>query len=206
MKSLGKENIIFCDNHLLVVDKPKGIATQPDLVELAKAWIKKTFKKAGNVFLEPVHRLDKPVSGLVLFARTSKALSRLQKMMRERAIRKTYRAKVEGGLSCVEGTLRHRLIHSDFHAKVDEKGKGAILHYRVIEVKGSHSLVEIVLETGRYHQIRAQFAAIGHPILGDRKYGSHTPFPKGIALHHQKIEFIHPVTQMHLTFKTISEK
>lgn len=195
MKPLDKKNIIFCDNHLLVVDKPAGIATQPDLVDAAKAWVKKKFNKPGNVFLEPAHRLDKPVSGLVLFARTSKALSRLQAMMRKREIRKTYFALVEGRLRDQEGTLKHRLVHDEFHARVDEKGKEAVLHYRVLSTQKKYTLVEVVLETGRYHQIRAQFSAVGCPIVGDQKYHSTHPFSEGIALQHQKLEFKHPISK-----------
>lgn len=202
MKPLDKKNIIFCDNHLLVVDKPVGMATQPDLEECAKAWVKKKFNKPGNVFLEPAHRLDKPVSGLVLFARTSKALSRLQAMMREREIRKTYLALVEGKLRDQEGTLKHRLVHDEFHARVDEEGKEAILHYRVLGTHKNVNLVEVVLETGRYHQIRAQFSAIGCPIVGDQKYRSTQSFPEGIALQHQKLEFKHPVTKEKILLET----
>lgn len=193
MKPLDKENIIFCDNHLLVVEKSAGIPTQPDLVDLAKAWVKKEFKKPGNVFLEAVHRIDKPVSGLVLCARTSKALSRLQEMMRKRTIRKTYIAIVEGKLP-QEGTLKHYLVHDEYRARIAPEGKEAILHYRVIGYQGNLNLVEVVLETGRYHQIRAQFSAIKCPIVGDEKYGSKRQFREGIALHHQMVEFKHPVT------------
>jgi 23S rRNA pseudouridine1911/1915/1917 synthase len=194
MKPLDKENIIFCDNHILVVEKPAGMATQPDLVDWAKSWVKEEFKKPGNVFLEPAHRLDKPVSGLVLFARTSKALSRLQAMMRERSIRKTYVALVEGKLS-QQGTLKHHLVHDEYRARISPEGKEAVLHYRVLETKGNLNLVEVVLETGRYHQIRAQFSAIKCPIIGDEKYGSKKSFPSGIALHHLQLEFVHPVTK-----------
>jgi len=194
MKSLDKENILYCDNHLLVVEKSPGMATQPDLVDCAKIWVKKEFHKVGNVFLEPVHRIDKPVSGLILFARTSKALSRLQQMMRDRTIHKIYLALLEGELQ-QEGTLKHRLVHDEYRARVAPEGKEAILHYHVCHRKGELTLVEVRLETGRYHQIRAQFAAIKCPIVGDKKYGSRKDFPEGIALHHYRMEFKHPVTQ-----------
>lgn len=188
--------VIYCDNHLLAVEKPAGIPTQPELEERAKAWVKKKFEKPGKVFLEPIHRLDKPVSGLVLFARTSKALSRLQALMRERKIKKTYLGLVVGNLTAAEGTLTHNLVHDEFRARVSKEGKEAILHYRVLTSRGSSHLVEIELETGRYHQIRAQFAAIGCPIVGDKKYGSRQEFSEaGIALQHRKMEFVHPVTQ-----------
>lgn len=190
MKHLDNENIVFCDNHILVIDKPAGIATQPDLERLAKEWVKDRFQKKGNVFLQPVHRLDKPVSGLVLFARTSKALSRLNTMMREKKIHKTYYARIEGSPPQIEGTLKHHLVHGEFKAHVSEKGKEAVLHYRVLK----NGVLEITLETGRYHQIRTQLSAIGCPIIGDKKYGSKKSFPEGIALHAGKLEFIHPVT------------
>lgn len=190
--------VVFVDNHLLVVEKPAGVVTQPDLVELAKAWIKKEYNKPGAVFLEPIHRLDRPVSGLVLFARTSKALSRLQEAMRQREIGKTYLALIEGAPPAEKGMLRHFLIHGDHRALVasqsEEGAKEAILEYSVRGRSGEHSLLEIVLHTGRYHQIRAQLSAIGCPVVGDHKYGAKT---KGetIALHHGSMQCKHPVTQ-----------
>ena len=203
--------IVFCDNHLLVAVKPGGISTQPhqegqaNLLDQAKAWLKKEFKKPGNVFLESAHRLDKPASGLVLFARTSKALSRLNEMMREKKIEKTYFAWVEGILVQKEGCLEHYLFHSEHRAKVvnlsHPQAKLAKLHYRAIDQKNGNTLVEIRLETGRYHQIRAQFAEIGHPIFGDTKYGSSLPWKKDqIALHHGQLRFSHPVTKEGLCF------
>jgi len=184
------DNVIYYDNHVLVIDKPPGIATQPNLEVEAKAWVKHKFNKPGNVFLEPIHRLDRPVGGLVLFARTSKALSRLQGAMRRRDISKTYVALVEKLPKELSGTLRHFLIHDEFRARVGPEGKESILHYRVI---GPNQL-EIELETGRYHQIRAQLSAIGCPILGDSKYGSRTFYEPGIALIHAHLIFDHPVT------------
>ena len=191
---------IYCDNHLLVLEKPAGIATQPDFHEIAKAWVKAKFNKPGNVFLEPIHRLDKPASGLVLFARTSKALSRLNEAMRERKMQKFYLAKVEGHTE-EEGVLEHFLVHGDFRAHVDPSGKKAVLRFRILKKTAHHSLVEIELETGRYHQIRVQFAAIGHPIVGDIKYGSSEK--KGtIALHHHCMKISHPTTAEELTFQS----
>ncbi|MBS0615641.1 MAG: RNA pseudouridine synthase [Verrucomicrobia bacterium] len=201
MKLLDKESIVFLDNHLLAVDKPAMVETQGELLTAAKQWIKDRFKKPGAVFLEPIHRLDKPACGIVLFARTSKALSRLQEEMRERRIKKTYHAIIEGTLPAKEGTLRHHLTHGEFRAHVDAKGKEAILHYSVIEKKGNKTLIEISLETGRYHQIRAQLGAIKCPILGDKKYGSHTDYSSGIALRHVCMELEHPVTKQPLSLK-----
>jgi len=192
------------DNHILVAEKPAGIATQPDFTDMVKVWVKKTYNKPGAVFLHPVHRLDKAVSGLVLFARTSKALSRLQAMMREHQIKKTYLALVEGKLPAKEGTLVHKLSHSTLRAKVDPNGKEAILHYKVIKQENDSTLLEIHLVTGRYHQIRAQLAAIGCPIIGDEKYGSKKPWPKGIALKATGLQFEHPVTKEVKNFNTIA--
>src|ERR1700722_3479334 len=204
-------HIVFCDNHLLVVFKPAGISTQPhsvnepNLLNQAKNWLKKEFQKSGNVFLEPAHRLDKPVSGLVLFARTSKALSRLHEMMRQRQVEKTYFAWVEGNLPQESGTLEHYLFHDEHRARIVKpshpQAKLARLHYVPIDWQVDRTLVEVQLETGRYHQIRAQFSAIGHPVLGDQKYGSTTSWKKEqIALHHGRMKFVHPVTKSLLCF------
>lgn len=175
---------------------------EPSLEEWAKKWVKKQFSKTGNVFLVPVHRLDKPVGGLVLFARTSKALSRLNEMMRNRKISKTYHARIEGKLPADSGSLEHALVHEEFHARVVDKdhpgAKLALLHYKLLE----EGLVEINLVTGRYHQIRAQLAAIGCPIRGDSKYGAETKAnPQMIPLSHVRLEFTHPVTKQPLNFQ-----
>ena len=150
MRFCGNENWgillkpIYCDNHLLVLNKPAGIATQPDFHEAARAWVKENFAKPGNVFLEPIHRLDRPASGIVLFARTSKALTRLNEAMRERKLCKIYLAKVEGQVS-EEGVLEHYLVHGDFRAFVDPNGKKAVLRYRRLKSTERYSLVEIEL-------------------------------------------------------------
>jgi 23S rRNA pseudouridine1911/1915/1917 synthase len=200
----GSEDIplepIYCDNHLLILEKPAGVATQPDFHEAAKSYIKEAFQKPGKVFLEPIHRLDKPVGGLVLFARTSKALSRLNEEMRERKIVKKYRALVEGVVE-EAGVLEHFLVHGSHKALVDPRGKRAVLRFRRLQVVNNQSLVEIELETGRYHQIRAQFAAIGHPVVGDVKYGAKTP-RAAIALYHYEMQLIHPTTKERLTVRS----
>jgi len=206
--------VIYCDNHLLIVSKPAGISTQPhegskdNLLDQAKDWIKKQFQKSGNVFLEVVHRLDKPVSGLVIFARTSKSLSRLQEMMRQYKIEKTYFAWAEGILPQEKGTLEHYLFHDEHRARVVDKShpqsKLARLHYVQIDCQKNKTLVEIHLETGRYHQIRAQFAYMGYPIVGDLKYGSKMLWKKdAIALHHGRLKFFHPVTKSALSFESL---
>lgn len=213
MKFCGKD-ILYSDNHLLIVNKPAGIPTQTEgsvekgLDFFAKEWIKETCQKAGNVFLEPAHRLDKPVSGLVLFARTSKALSRLQQMMRDREVEKNYYALIEGALPHKQGVLEHYLIHEEHRARVVPSSfpgaKQAILDYRLIETRGPLSLIEIKLETGRYHQIRAQLSVSKCPIVGDRRYGSFTPFHEGaIALHHGKLAFLHPVKKEQLEIESL---
>lgn len=198
-------NVVYSDNHVVVIDKPAGLLTQPSGTDqisaesLAKEWVKEKFNKPGKVFLEAVHRIDKPVSGIVLFAKTSKALSRLQQAMREKKTHKMYLAVVENLFKDPAGALEHYLIHDEFKAKVVSEStpdaKYARLKYKVLKTKGNLSLVEIELETGRYHQIRVQFSAIGHPIVGDTKYGSTTPFGNDeIALNHHRLQVAHPVT------------
>lgn len=202
--------VLYVDNHILLVNKPADLATQPiptsdeSLELLCKEWIKEQYKKPGNVFLHAIHRLDKPVSGIVLFARTSKALSRLNESMRQHEMQKVYLALVEGHLKKSEGHLEHYLVHGDHYAHLaTEKTAGAkraSLKYVVKEEKDDCTFLEITLETGRYHQIRAQMASIGHPVVGDSKYGSSKTYPKkGIALCHSQFSFPHPITKEQLT-------
>lgn len=205
---------LFEDNHLLVLNKPAGLLTQPSgtdqesLEQQAKAWLKEVYHKPGNVFLEAVHRLDKPVSGIVVFGKTSKALTRLNASMRAKQTRKIYWAWVEGSLVLDEGVLEHVLLHDDFHAQVVDhqhpEGKRACLTYRVLQRKKDRTLLEIELETGRYHQIRLQLATLGHPIWGDRKYGGQQSYESGaIALHHQRLQLPHPISQDWMTFEAL---
>jgi 23S rRNA pseudouridine1911/1915/1917 synthase len=197
MKQSANADVLLCDNHILIAYKPAGLLTQPDgtsapsLEEWAKGWVKERYNKPGAVFLHAVHRLDKGVAGLVLFARTSKALSRLNAQMRQGEIGRFYRAEVEGAVTPKEGTLTHLLAHGSHRAHVASHGKEARLSYRVIGEKGSSSLLEIELDTGRYHQIRAQLSASGHPIVGDQKYGSRSPPPIRLLCH--RLSFPHPV-------------
>jgi len=201
---LDTRDILLCDNHLLAVNKPAGVVTQPSgshadsLETRAKKWLKETFDKPGNVFLEAVHRIDRPVSGIVLFARTSKALSRLNKAVRDGDISKRYVAVVAGTMAPATGCLRHWLIHGSHRADVVTEGmagaKLALLSYRTLHEVSGGSVLDIELLTGRYHQIRAQLSAMGSPILGDQRYGSSTALPEGaIALHHRCLQIPHPV-------------
>lgn len=202
MKSYDRE-IIYCDNHLLVAVKYPGEIVQPDLQEELRQWVALRFDKLGRAFLEPIHRLDKPVSGLILFARTTKALQRLHAFLREGKIQKTYLARVEGFVQVEEASIEHFLRHGSFRAKVsntkDKKAKRAALSYKVLERNQKSSLLRVEIHTGRYHQIRVQFAQIGHPICGDSKYGSKYQASR-IALHHMQVRFKHPVTNEELTF------
>jgi 23S rRNA pseudouridine1911/1915/1917 synthase len=208
-------DVLYIDNHILVVIKPAGLATQPSLDNKeslegqAKAWIKEKYQKPGAVYLHAVHRLDKPVSGLVLFARTSKALSRLNGSMRAKKFIKKYTAVVEGNIRSTEGFLEHYLVHGDRKALVVNKdapeAKLCRLHYKVLQRQQKTTLVEIDLDTGRYHQIRAQFAAEGHPIVGDTKYGARPSgsSAKSIALHQGEMSFPHPTTKEEMTFSCL---
>lgn len=163
---------------------------------LKSGW--KKIQKPGAVFIHCIHRLDRPVRGLVLFAKTSKALSRLNELSRKGEIERIYVAEVEGILAQHQATLEHFLIHGEHHALVakanDKEAKKAILHYEVLCLKEHSTLVQITLETGRYHQIRAQFGAISHPVIGDAKYGGEG---RGDCIHLActKLQFIHPVTK-----------
>lgn len=213
MKLSDNAEVIFCDNHLLVANKPGGLLTQPDasgqpsLEDIAKTWVKHEFKKPGNVFLHAIHRLDKPVSGLVLFARTSKALSRLNEQSRNHEIQRVYLAEVEGILPMKEGRLDHYLIHGEHEALVVKQttpgAKHARLQYQVIRFLPHSTIVSIELETGRYHQIRAQFGAIGHPIKGDTRYGAKHNATI-IHLHCHKLAFKHPVTSEIIEIKSLA--
>lgn len=201
---LADSDILYHDNHLLAVCKSGGIICQASnehphsLEDEAKAWVKKACNKPGAVFLHVVHRLDLPVSGIVMMAKTDKALSRMMQAVREKQTKKRYLAVVEGVMPQDEMQLQHWLLHEQFRARVVKEGtkeaKQARLTCRVLERSKTHSLVEIELETGRYHQIRAQLSAIGFPIVGDVRYGAKTEFgAQQIALHHWKFVFMHPV-------------
>lgn len=204
--------IVFCDNQILLAVKPTGWLTQPNetktsnLETFCKEWVREKYKKPGNVYLHAVHRLDRPVSGLVLFARTSKALSRLNEEMRGRKIERHYLAEVEGHLAQSSGALEHLLTRKEHHTDVTDDGKVSKLTYTVVAKRAKTTLISIQLETGRTHQIRAQFSAIGHPIVGDVEYGSTSVAREGIALSCQKLAFFHPVSKEWMEFKVDSER
>lgn len=195
--------IRFADNHLLAVNKPAGLLSQDsgtglrNLEDWSREWVRADKGKSGAVFLNAVHRIDRAVSGIVLFARTSKALSRLNEDIRKRNCRKIYHALVEAKPSKPADQLIHWLTHEHHRAEVgSESSDGAqqaVLSYRVLKKTGDLFLLEINLVTGRYHQIRAQLAAVGCPIAGDEKYGAgKTAGAGGIALHHRRLEITHP--------------
>lgn len=199
--------VIYEDNHLLVLDKPANLPTmgvtadKASLLTEAKAYIKRKYAKPGNVYLGVVSRLDAPVTGLIVIARTSKAATRLNDQFRGRAASKVYWALVEDrpqppADTCVDWLRkdeRHHRVHIT-HAHQPE-AQEARLSYRTLGVYGSATLLEIELETGRKHQIRVQLAHRGYPIVGDLKYGSRVSFPTGIALHSRRLELTHPVRQ-----------
>ncbi len=201
-------NIIYEDNHLLVVEKPINIPTQEDntkdkdLLTILKEYIKEKYNKPGNVYLGLVHRLDRPVGGIMVFARTSKAASRLSEQVRNKTFKKTYNAVVIGNIN-KEGKLKDYLLKDEKKniVKVDKNGKEAILNFKKLDYKNNMSLVEINLETGRSHQIRVQMSHYGYPLFGDQKYNKTSKVGEQIALFAKRIEFIHPTTNELLTFE-----
>lgn len=201
--------ILYWDNHLLLANKPPLLVTQPtnghptSLETLCKEWLQEKLQKP-KVFLEAVHRLDREASGVVLFARTSKALSRLQEKMRAHSFTKIYYALIEEKPIPKRGIFEDYLKHGDFKAEIvsetDSGAKYALLEYELVKSGHGISLVKILLKTGRYHQIRCQFASRGYPLLGDKKYGSKKKF-LGVALHHTTLTFPHPVQEKVLTIE-----
>jgi 23S rRNA pseudouridine1911/1915/1917 synthase len=204
-------DVLYEDNHLLALNKPAGIPTQgaeaerTSLLSLAKGYIKGKYHKPGNVYLGTVSRLDAAVSGVIVFARTSKAAARLTEQFRDRTVRKIYWAIVAGhpapDATCddwlAKDELRHRMRVVEAQSTAAAKAR---LTYRRLKPIGRSWLLEVTLETGRKHQIRAQLAARSLPILGDRKYGSRQAFPGGIALHSRLLQLVHPTRGEPLTF------
>jgi len=205
------EKVIYVDNHIVAVIKPTGLLTQTDrngdesLIDQTRQWIKKKYNKPNNIFLSLVHRLDRNVSGVVLFARTSKAASRLCKQFREGTTKKYYRAIVLGKLKQARATLVHYLrkgksLKATVFPRETPTAKRSELSYEVIDLLGKNTLVEVILSTGRFHQIRAQMAFIGHPIMGDIKYGASIPLlNQEIALYACKLVFNHPISNEEIT-------
>ena len=200
--------VIYEDNHLIAVNKTCSEIVQGDktgdapLSEIVAQWLKEKYNKPGNVFVGVTHRLDRPVSGLVLFAKTSKALSRFNEMFRVGEVKKTYWAIVKQRPEKEEAELVHYIVRNEKQNKSfpydTEKpnSKKAILHYKIIGRSDNYYLLEIDLKTGRHHQIRCQLAKIGCPIKGDLKYGFPRSNPDGgISLHSRKATFIHPVSK-----------
>lgn len=203
-----KNRILFEDNHLLIINKRTGELAQGDktgdkpLIESLKEFIKIRDKKPGNVFLGLIHRLDRPTSGILVFAKTSKALTRMNELFKTREVQKKYWAITEGKPSKNFERLEHYLKKNPKNNKVSvyinptPEAKKAILEYMLIGHLDNYSLLEVDLFTGRSHQIRSQLGFIGHPIKGDLKYGSKRSNPDGsISLHARSLEFIHPVTK-----------
>lgn len=172
--------VLYEDNHLIAVYKPAGVLTQADIsgqpciMDEIKEYLKEKYKKPGNVFLGMVHRLDRPVAGVIVFAKTSKGASRLSQQIRLHEVEKIYHAVVSGELKEKRGIIRTNLEKDENQKKahVSDNGKEAELSYEVVKSSGKYTLAKIKLETGKFHQIRAQFASIGNPIVGDNKYGS----------------------------------
>ncbi len=206
--------VLYEDNHLLAINKATGTLVQGDstgdvpLVELGKDYLKHKYHKPGAVFLGVVHRLDRPVSGVVVFARTSKALARMNELFREKETRKTYWALVETKPAQTTGTLVHWLVKDEqknkttAYVKPRADGLKSELSYTLIASKGGLHLLEVNPVTGRPHQIRVQLASMGCTIVGDVKYGYKQPLPDAsIALHARQLEFIHPVQKNILIIK-----
>ena len=201
-------NVLYEDNHIIVINKAAGEIVQGDktgdksLCDTMKLYIKEKYAKPGNVFIGLPHRLDRPVSGIVVFAKTSKALERLNRMFSEGSVKKIYWAMTKEKPQQPEADidswiLRNEKMNKSFSYPKEVKGaKRALLHYRQIDASQNYNLIEVELKTGRHHQIRCQLASIGCPIKGDLKYGAKRSNPDGsISLHARYIEFIHPVSK-----------
>ena len=201
-------NILFEDNHLIIVNKPCGLLVQGDktgdipLLEIIRKYIKNKYDKKGNVFLGLVNRIDRPTSGIVIFAKTSKALSRMNEILKNREIRKIYWLIISNKFESKEGKLEgwftknSKKNKSFFSTNEKDKSKFGSLTYKKIQTLEKYCKVQVELITGRHHQIRCNFSNIGYPILGDLKYGSkRSNKDDGIYLHSREIEFIHPVSK-----------
>jgi 23S rRNA pseudouridine1911/1915/1917 synthase len=209
MQSHSKNlQILYEDNHLIILNKRVGDIVQGDktgdipLSEIVKQYLAEKYNKPGAAFLGVVHRIDRPTSGIVIFAKTSKALSRLNKMLVDKTIQKTYWAVVQDRVELTENTLVNYLKKNEktniasVYDTETEGTKKAVLHYKVIRYLDKYTLLEIDLETGRHHQIRSQLAHLGHPVKGDVKYGFKRPnADAGIHLHARRLSLVHPVSK-----------
>lgn len=201
-------NILYEDNHLLVVEKKPNIPVQlddsndEDLLSILKKYLKEKYQKPGNVYLGLVHRLDRPVGGVMVFAKTSKASSRLSKQIRNQVFEKEYFAVLEGNIVQEKGILKDKLLKDSKTntTKVDKNGKEAVLEYELVSSKNNLSLVKVNLITGRSHQIRVQFSSRGYPLYGDQRYNKNAKKVQ-IALYATKLAFYHPITNEKLTFE-----
>ena len=203
---MNKINVLYEDNHIIVVEKPFNVLSQADatgdldLLTMVKQYIKVKYNKPGNVYIGLIHRLDRPVGGIMVFARSSKAASRLNKQFNEHTITKKYLAIVRGKVKDSD-TFTDKLLNlENGNTIVNEKGKESILSYELLEYNKEldMSLVSIDLKTGRHHQIRVQFASRGHSLVGDQRYGVQDN--KQLCLYAYNLTFIHPTTKEELTF------
>ncbi len=199
---MNKIEVLYEDNHIIGVFKPNNILSQSDatkdidLLTMTKEYIKEKYNKPGNVYLGLVHRLDRPVSGVMIFAKSSKAAARLTNMIKNHQIEKRYYAVINGTMKEKNGVLKDYLLKDENGNAVitdKEHGKESILEYNVLEEKEGLSLIDINLKTGRHHQIRIQFASRNHPLYGDQRYGKQDN--NQIALHSYKLKFTHPVSK-----------
>ena len=209
-KAVNKLRVLYEDNHVIVVVKEKNVLSQADnthdidMLTIIKKYLKEKYNKPGNVYLGLVHRLDRPVSGIMVFAKTSKAASRLSDQVRKKEIKKTYMAVVKGIIKKIEDTFVDYLLKLDNGNTIvttKEKGKESVLTYKVLKrnYEKNETLVSIDLKTGRHHQIRVQFASRGYPLCGDQRYGKSDKTQ--IALCAYKLEFIHPTTKQLMKFE-----
>lgn len=205
---LKKINVIYEDNHIIVVEKPINVPTceddskDIDLLSLVKFYLKEQYNKPGNVYLGLVHRLDRPVGGIMVFAKTSKAASRLNEQIRENKIEKKYYCVVSGILKNKSDILKDYLLKDSKMNKVvvNKKGKYAELDYKVLAEKENLSLIEVNLHTGRSHQIRVQFSSRNYPLFGDQKYNKKAIVGEQIALYSFSLSFKHPISKEVMTF------
>ena len=203
-------NIIYEDNHLLVVEKPINVPVQADssedldLLTQLKQYLKEKYGKPGNVYLGLVHRLDRPVGGVMVFAKTSKSASRLSDIVRKNEMKKIYYAVLEGKAKDKDHLVDYLLKDEVKNiSKVDQNGKEAILDYELVDYNDGLSLVKISLKTGRSHQIRVQFSSRNLPLYGDQKYNKNAKAGEQIALFAKELEFVHPVTKEPMKFKCL---